>query len=68
MLPDDRWSPAMEIILTLDKDEAFDYLNELKESNVLHMSSAGSHLRDWFGIDAHEARHWLLEWIEEYQC
>ena len=63
-----RFHPSMEMLLTLDKDEVFEYLTRLKASNVILMSRAGGHLRDWFGCDAHEARHWLLEWIEEYQC
>ncbi len=57
----------MRFLLTLDKDDVFEYLTSLRESNLIHMSKAGGHLRDFFGCDSHEARHWLLEWIEEYQ-
>ena len=57
----------MEMPITLDKDEVFEYLNRLNASSVIHMSKAGGHLQDWFGCDTYEAKYWLLEWIEDYQ-
>lgn len=57
----------MEFPVTLDKFEVFEYLDRLNASNMIPMFKAGSHLRDWFGCEAAEAKYWLLEWIEEYQ-
>jgi len=54
-------------VLSLDKDEVFDFLEAVRESGVTNMLGAAPYIQDHLGCSKEEARYWLLEWIESYQ-
>ena len=53
--------------ITDDKAEAFEFLNELRESGTINMFGAGPILAFEFGLDNNEARSILREWMESYE-
>ena len=53
--------------ITDDKAEAFEFLNELRESGSINMFGAGPILAFEFGLDNNEARSILREWMESYE-
>ena len=50
-----------------DKEEMFEFLNELRESGTINMFGAGPILAFEFGLDNNEARSILREWMESYE-
>jgi len=46
--------------------EAFEYLDELRESGVTNMFGAGEYLEDFFGLEKKEAKRILLKWMENF--
>ncbi len=52
--------------LTLDRDEVFEYLVELRDSGRTNMFGAGPYIQNEFMCTKEEAKHWLLEWIESF--
>jgi hypothetical protein len=48
------------------QDEANEYLDGLRESGGINMAGAGPYLQAEFGIDRHEARNLLREWMDTF--
>ncbi len=46
-----------------EKQEYFDYLEDLRESGETNMFGAGSYLAEEFGLTSKEASVILLEWM-----
>ena len=53
--------------LTPMKKEHKEYLDQLRESGVTNMFGAGSYLQEEFGMDKHEARKVLSEWMRTFK-
>ncbi len=49
-----------------DKNEVFDYLDDLRESGVTNMFGAAPYLRQAFGMTRKESRDYLLEWMNTF--
>jgi hypothetical protein len=45
----------------------FDYLEKLRKSGVTNMFGAAPYLQREFGLDRHEARDILKQWMESYR-
>lgn len=43
------------------------YLDNLRESGTTNMFGAGSYLQEEFGLDKHEAREILKEWMDTFK-
>lgn len=50
----------------MDKEEAFEYLDNLRESGVTNMFGATSYLKWEFEIDMEEATELLVEWMQTF--
>lgn len=50
----------------LDKQEVFEFLDELRESGVTNMFGAGPYVEDQFGCDSRAARAFVIEWMETF--
>ena len=50
----------------MTKEEAFEYLDELRESGVTNMFGATPYLVEEFGISEKEARKLLAEWMRTF--
>lgn len=55
-----------QLILSDFEEEAFKYLDNLRESGVTNMFGAGSYLEFEFGIDKREARQILTKWMSTF--
>jgi hypothetical protein len=49
-----------------EKEEYFDYLDNLRESGVTNMFGAAPYLQEAFDLTRTEAREILKEWMENY--
>ena len=49
-----------------DKQEYFDYLDDLRESGETNMFGAGPYLQQEFGLGRFEARDIVLQWMRNY--
>jgi len=49
-----------------EKEEMFDYLENLRESGVTNMFGAAPYLKDAFDISMLDAKQILLEWMQNY--
>jgi len=52
--------------MDVDKDEVFEYLDELRDSGVTNMFGATSYIRDKFWIEEKQARELLKEWMDSF--
>lgn len=59
-------APFIGNIMTLDKEEMFDYLDTLRETGVTNMFGASPYLQQAFDIDRNEAKNVLSEWMKTY--
>tara|TARA_R100001510_G_C7655602_1_gene214852 strand:+ start:3803 stop:3985 length:183 start_codon:yes stop_codon:yes gene_type:complete len=51
----------------IDKDEVFQFLDELRESGVTNMFGAASFIRTSFpNVDKKQSRELLSEWMETF--
>lgn len=50
--------------MTETKETYFEYLDGLRDSGVTNMFGAAPYLQDAFGLNRHEAKAILLEWME----
>jgi len=48
------------------KEEVFEYLNDLRESGETNMFGARPYLMEEFGFDKNEAADWLQYWMKEF--
>lgn len=53
--------------LTLTELEAFEFLNDLRESGEVNMYGAGLYIEDRFGHDKIESRRLLKLWMENFK-
>lgn len=51
---------------TIDKEEVFLYLDELRESGVTNMFGAGPYVEDEFDLDRRTARSLVMEWMKTF--
>lgn len=51
----------------LDKNEVFEYLDELRESGVTNMFGATPYVCQHFNLPTAEARAFLLEWMKTFE-
>ena len=49
-----------------DKKEIFQYLNSVRESGSINMCEGGHLLQEQFGLDRHQAREILIEWMKNF--
>lgn len=49
---------------TIEKETYFEYLDALRDSGVTNMFGAAPYLQDAFGLNRHEAKAILLEWMQ----
>ena len=49
------------------KDEHYEFLDMLKETGLVNMFGAGSHLMDQFDLTKYEANRILTSWMETYE-
>ena len=49
------------------KDEHYEFLDMLKETGLINMFGAGSHLMDQFDLTKYEANRILTSWMETYE-
>tara|TARA_R100001530_G_C4289105_1_gene147552 strand:- start:725 stop:958 length:234 start_codon:yes stop_codon:yes gene_type:complete len=47
-----------------NKEEIFEYLEELRQSGITNMYGAGAFLVDDFEMNKHRAKELLLEWFD----
>lgn len=51
----------------MDKQEVFEFLDNLQESGIVNMLGAGPYIQEVFGLDRFEAKELLVEWISYKQ-
>ena len=51
---------------TINKEEVFEYLDDLRESGITNMFGAAPYVADEFNIEKDEARKYLTEWMETF--
>jgi hypothetical protein len=51
----------------VDKQEVFGFLDAARESGLINMFGAGPSIQANFGVDKHEARELLLEWMRTFE-
>ncbi len=56
-----------EIELTLEREEVYDFLVNLRDSGVTNMWGAAPYIASYFGCDRHESSYWLVEWIKSFK-
>lgn len=49
-----------------DKEDMFEYLDDLRDSGVTNMFGAAPYLQEEFGLDKREAKAILIEWMETF--
>jgi len=47
----------------MNKDEIFEYLDNLRESGICNMFESPNHVRTEFGLDRYESRDIVKEWM-----
>ena len=48
-------------------NEHYEFLDMLKETGLVNMFGAGSHLMDHFDLTKYEANRILISWMETYE-
>jgi hypothetical protein len=54
------------IMTVFEKEEMFDYLENLRESGATNMFGAAPYLKEAFDISMLEAKQILLEWMQSH--
>jgi hypothetical protein len=49
--------------VSIDKEQALHYLNELRDSGVVNMLGAGAYLQEAFDLSRNEAKQIVVWWI-----
>lgn len=52
--------------MSVDKHAVFEFLNELRESDVTNMFGASPYVQEAFDISGREAKAFLLQWITTF--
>jgi len=50
----------------MNKDEIFEYLDNLRESGICNMYESGKFVREEFGLGRYEARDIVIEWMQTF--
>lgn len=50
----------------INKEDVFEYLDELRESGITNMFGAAPYVAEEFNIEKEEARKYLTEWMESF--
>ena len=50
----------------MNKNEIFEYLDNLRECGICNMYESGKFVREEFGLNRHEARDIVIEWMKTY--
>ena len=50
----------------MNKDEIFEYLDNLREVGICNMYESGKFVREEFGLDRYEARDVVIEWMQTF--
>lgn len=50
-----------------EKENIFDYLEDLRESGQINMFGAAPYVAEAFGINKYQAREILSEWMNSYK-
>lgn len=53
--------------LTIDQQDAFDYLLSLRDSGITNMFGAAPYLEGAFDIEKDEAGYWLQAWMKSFK-
>lgn len=53
---------------TEEEKEAFEYLNDLRESGITNMFGAGPFLQNYMGLERDRATELLFLWMEVFQA
>jgi hypothetical protein len=48
------------------KNDMFDFLDAVRESGAVNMFEGGRLIQEEYGLDRHEARDILVEWMKTY--
>tara|TARA_Y100001951_G_scaffold34454_1_gene27156 strand:- start:15 stop:218 length:204 start_codon:yes stop_codon:yes gene_type:complete len=56
-----------ERIDRVNKEDMFEYLDNLRESGVTNMFGAGQYLVNTFGLRTNEAQEVLLDWMVTFE-
>lgn len=51
-----------------EKEEVFEYLDELRESGATNMFGAAQYLIAEFSFDRKKAKNLLIEWMETFEA
>lgn len=52
--------------MTIPKNDAFEFLDRVRESGQTNMFGAGPYLEARYGLSRWDARQVLIEWMESY--
>jgi hypothetical protein len=52
--------------MTVDKNDVFEYLDNLRESGDTNMFGAGPYVELMFGVPRREAKALVLEWMKTF--
>ena len=60
----ERYEPSGEFpCVSINKEDALDYLNELRNSGEVNMLGAGAYLQRDLGLNRNEAKQVVVWWI-----
>ena len=51
-----------------EKENIFDYLEDLRDSGQINMFGASPYIVEAFGLNKYQAREILSEWMHGYEC
>ena len=51
-----------------EKENIFDYLEDLRDSGQINMFGASPYIVEAFGLNKYQAREILSEWMYGYEC
>ena len=52
---------------TVTEKEVFEFLEDLRESGTTNMFGAGPYVQKKFRMNKHEAKDWVLKWMNSYE-
>ena len=53
-------------VSSVDTEDYFSYLDDLRDSGVTNMFGAAPYLQEEFGLDRNEARDILRQWMDSF--
>ena len=51
-----------------EKENIFNYLEDLRDSGQINMFGASPYIVEAFGLNKYQAREILSEWMYDYEC